>query len=78
MGHYKMLEFADRRNGFSGSDSAVFDVGSTGFWTIDFFHPQLRGWLQGVVFAERSNGFRGSHSALFDVDSTGFWTIDFS
>ena len=37
MGHYKMLEFADRRNGFSGSDSAVFDVGSTGFWTIDFF-----------------------------------------
>jgi len=72
-----MLEFADRRNGFSRSDSVVFDVGSTGFWTVDFFQPQLRGWLQGVVFANRRNGVRVSHSALFDVDSTDFWTIDF-
>jgi len=42
-----------------------------------FFHPQLWGWLQGLVFADQRNCFRGSHSALFDVDSTGFWTIDF-
>jgi len=59
-------------------NSALFDVDSTGFWTIDFFHPQLWEWLQGVVYADRRNGFRESHSALFDVDSTSFWSIFFN
>jgi len=37
--HLKGVVFVDRRNGFRGSHSALFDVDSTGFWSIDFFSP---------------------------------------
>jgi len=62
--------FADQRNSFRGSHSALFDVDWTGIWTIDFFNPQLLGWLQGVVGVLHPS-YCDHQSSLGDTRSVG-------
>jgi len=45
--------FLERQNGFREGVLGSFSIDLMDSWTIDFFYPQLWGWLQGVVFVDR-------------------------
>jgi len=55
----------------------VFSFGFTYvFWGVDFFHPQLLGWLERVVFVDQQNGFKSKLFSSFRINITCFWKVD--